>query len=164
MNFERICCRPYGLTKAPLLTLVLFLSSYLYGQSDDVTSLNKRSITVSKINPIYKKGEPISFVITNNLRHEIWVSTSLLYYRWKDGWEEMIPDISNYNCDLREKFGIVYAKLESKDTLIVWDPKLADSSSCFAWRSNVGKYRFNIKVATEQNVQWEISTRPFKIQ
>lgn len=105
------------------------------------------SIGVFGIKPIYFKGEPIKFKLSNTTNSDIFVSFSLsLFSKEQNDWIEQVPDLENYNCNPQEKLGVNFSLLKAHDYVIVeWFPKKANRQFCFNWTKNKGKYRIIVR-------------------
>lgn len=152
--------------KIRILILFLFLREYSFAQKELDLSYVKDSIVVLNLESYYKMGDSISFQISNISSRNIYISNSLVQNFATEGWVERIPDLDNYECDLKEKIGIVFFLIKSHESKsIVWDPRKANKFICFDWTKNKGMCRIYIRMTLNKDDEPIIkSTQDFSIK
>jgi hypothetical protein len=131
----------------------LFYSFAGYGQNFDLKGIKSK----------YRKGECISFIISNNDTSKLYLSSFVLEkFNKVDGeWSEQVYDILNSDCsEFKGKEGFV---LQSKSLKrIIWNPKNVNPN-CFSYKYNIGEYRLSFKYSIGLNSKEKYYLKEFFI-
>lgn len=122
-----------------------------------------QEIKVSGFKLKYKKGEDLSFTISNQSDSVLYLSSFILEkFNKVDGeWYEQVYDILNRNCgELLGKEGFSLGIDSVKK--ICWNPQKTNPV-CFSYKNNFGKYRLVFKYSTEINAKEKHYVKEFII-
>jgi hypothetical protein len=136
-------------------TLFSFFLFTLLGYSQE--------IKVDGLKIQYKKGENITFIISNKSDSVLYLSSFILekFNKGDAEWYEQVYDILNNNCsEFSGKEGFVLAVDSIKQ--ICWNPKKVNSN-CFSYKDNFGKYRVVFKYDVGINTKEKFYYKEFII-